>query len=120
MEKIFTTKLSLQSSNPTFSYPIIRLPRELKELTGRIVNVYQTEIGGVPGLVVSQLDKLDKFGPIEAETTIDQRLSTLESQITELKSLILENTSCLRNISKKEAPESGFEPNDPDGDGGES
>ena len=93
MKKIFTTKISLQSSNPTFSYPIIRLPRDLKELAGRIVNVYQTEIDGVPSLVVSQLDKLDKSCPIEAKTAIDQRLSALESQIAELKSLILQKES---------------------------
>ena len=62
MEKIFTTKISLQSSNPTFSYPIIRLPRELKELAGRIANIYQTEIDGVQGFFIwLQLDKLDKL-----------------------------------------------------------
>src|SRR5208337_3266407 len=58
MKKIFTTKISLQSSNPTFSYPIIRLPRELKEFAGRIANVYQTKIDGVDGFFVAlQLDK---------------------------------------------------------------
>jgi len=62
MEKIFTTKISLQSSNPTYSYPIIRLPREFKELAGRIANVYQTEIGGVEGFFIAlQLDNLDKL-----------------------------------------------------------
>jgi hypothetical protein len=49
MKKIFTTKISLQSSNPTFSYPIIRLPRAHKELAGRIATIYQTEIDGVAG-----------------------------------------------------------------------
>ena len=73
MKKIFTTKISLQSSNPTFSYPIIRLPRELKELAGRIANVYQTEIGGVEGFFVAlQLDKLDKF--VENTVQDDQEL----------------------------------------------
>jgi len=62
MKKIFTTKISLQSSNPTFSYPIIRLPRKLKELAGRTANVYQTQIDGVQGFfVVPHLDKLDKL-----------------------------------------------------------
>jgi hypothetical protein len=41
MKKIFATKISPQSSNPTFSCPIVRLPRELKQLTGRIATVYQ-------------------------------------------------------------------------------
>ena len=66
MKKIFTTKISLQSSNPTFSYPIIRLPRELKELAGRIANIYQTEIDGVEGFFVAlQLDKLDNLGKLD-------------------------------------------------------
>jgi len=70
MEKIFTTKISLQSSNPTFCYPIIRLPRELKELAGRIVNVYQTEIDGVQGFFIApHLDKLDKY--VENKECID-------------------------------------------------
>ena len=70
MEKIFTTKISLQSSNPTFSYPIIRLPRELKELAGRIANIYQTEIDAVQGFFIAlQLDKLDKS--VENKECID-------------------------------------------------
>jgi hypothetical protein len=55
----------VQSSNPPFSYPIIRFPRELKVLAGRIANVYKTEIDGVEGffiaLQVKNLDNLDKF-----------------------------------------------------------
>jgi hypothetical protein len=70
MKKIFTTKISLQSSNPTFSYPIIRLPRELKELAGRIATIYQTQIDGVEGFFIAlQLDKLDKY--VENKKCID-------------------------------------------------
>jgi hypothetical protein len=75
MKKIFTTKISLQSSNPTYSYPIIRLPRELKGLAGRIANVYQTEISGLEGFFVAlqldNLDKLDKF--VESNGQINSR-----------------------------------------------
>ncbi len=61
MKKISTTKISLQSSNPKFSYPLIRLPREYKELVGQIASVCQAEIGGVRGFFIApQLDKLDK------------------------------------------------------------
>jgi hypothetical protein len=70
MEKIFTTKISLQSSNPTFSYPIIRLPRELNGLAGRIANIYQTEIDGVQGFFVAL--QLDKF--VEDTVQADQKL----------------------------------------------
>ena len=62
MNKVFTTKISLQSHNPTFSYPIIRLPRDLKELAGQIVSIYETEIEGVRGFfVVPQLANLAKL-----------------------------------------------------------
>ena len=52
MEKIFTTKISLQSHKPALSYPIIRLPRDLKELAGQTANIYDAEIEGVRGLFV--------------------------------------------------------------------
>jgi len=62
MKKIFTTKISLQSSNPTYSYPIVRLPRTLKDLAGETVTIYQTERdGSLAFFVVPKLDNLDKF-----------------------------------------------------------
>jgi hypothetical protein len=62
MKKIFTTKISLQSSNPTYSYPIIRLPRTLKDLAGETVSIYQTvKDGSLAFFVVPKLDNLDKF-----------------------------------------------------------
>jgi len=74
--EIFTAKILLQSSNPTYSYPIIRLPRELKELAGRIANIYQTEIDGVEGFFISlQLGKLDKF--VESNSQINSRLKSV-------------------------------------------
>ena len=83
MNKIFTTKISLQASNPTFSYPIVRLPRELKELAGRIVNIYQIEINGVEGFFIAlqldKLDKLDKF--VENNIQTDSRLKAPQSPL---------------------------------------
>jgi hypothetical protein len=46
MKRIFTTKISLQSSNRTHSYPIIRLPRALKDLAGKTVDIYEVEKNG--------------------------------------------------------------------------
>jgi hypothetical protein len=65
-------------SNPTFSYPIILLPRELKELGGQTANVYQTEICGVVGFFNAlQLDNLDKF----VEDTVEQDQRLFQAQI---------------------------------------
>ena len=62
MKKIFTTKISLQSSNPTYSYPMVRLPRTLKDFAGETVTIYQTEKdGSIAFFVVPKLDNLDKF-----------------------------------------------------------
>jgi len=70
MEKIFTTKISLQSSNPTFCYPIIRLPRELKELAGRIANLsIKPRLTEFKVFYCTHLDKLDKY--VENKECID-------------------------------------------------
>src|SRR5665647_2759804 len=62
MKKIFTTKISLQSSNPTYSYPIIRFPRTLRGLAGETVSIYQTEKdGSLAFFILPNLDNLDKF-----------------------------------------------------------
>ena len=71
MKKTFTTKISLQSSNPTYAYPIVRLPRTLKDLACETVTIYQTERdGSLAFFVVLKLDNLDKF--IEGKGQEDQ------------------------------------------------
>ena len=93
MKRIFTTKISLQSRNPTFSYPIIRLPRDLRELAGQIVNIYETEMEGVRGFfVVPHLANLAKSDEV-AENNNKSYFSFSSS-----------------NEAKNKAPESGFEP----------
>ena len=84
-------------------------PTDYKVLAGRKARIYQTEQEGE--LVFILLDKsVDKSSPIEAEATFGSHLSALESQIAELKSLILKSASYIDTKSKKGAPESGFEP----------
>ena len=86
MKKIFTTKVSIQSSNSTHSYPIIRLSREFKTLAGKIASIYETEYeDGQAFFVVTQVDKLDKLVDKSKETNLESRLSSLESSIEELK-----------------------------------
>jgi hypothetical protein len=91
MQPICTHKICLQSSTPSHAYPIIRLPREYKALAGKKAQIYQTEQEGELVFVV-KVDKLvDKSCLPTGETIFDSRLSALESQIAELKSLLLEN-----------------------------
>src|SRR5271157_5715018 len=81
-KKISTTKISLQSRNPTFSYPIIRLPRDLKELAGQTVKIYETQIDGVRGFFVTShlanLAKLDKSIEHRAELDSSPKYSSTD------------------------------------------
>ncbi len=62
MQPICVHKISVQSSNPSHAYPIIRLPRTLKSLAGETVTIYQIEKdGSLAFFVVPKLDNLDKF-----------------------------------------------------------
>ena len=84
MKKIFTTKISLQSHNPTFSYPIIRLPRELKELAGHVANIYDAEINGFRGFFVvphlANLAKLEEVADKNSETNSQPKCDLIEKR----------------------------------------
>ena len=84
MKKIFTTKISLQSRYPTFSYPLIRLPRDFKELAGQTVNIYETEIEGVRGFFVApylaNLAKLNEVAERDSETNSQSKCALIEKR----------------------------------------
>jgi hypothetical protein len=46
MQPICTNKIGTHSSNPPHKYPVIRLPREFKDLIGKGATIYQTEHAG--------------------------------------------------------------------------
>ena len=110
MQFLCKRKISLHSSTPMHEYPSVRLPRDFKALIGKTASIYLAE--DIDKLTFSVIidKKVDKVCANSERSHDENRLAALESQITELKSLILENTSCLQNLIKKEAPESGFEP----------
>ena len=102
MKKIFTTKVSIQSSTPTHCYPIIRLPRELKTMAGKIVSVYETECEDEQAFfIVTQVDKLDKLVDKSQETSLESRLSTFESKIDKLIELNFQNNELIESKSLK-------------------
>jgi len=91
-------------------YPSVRLPSEFKALIGKKASIYISEdIDKLTFNVVID-KKIDKVCANSERIHDENRLTAVESQIAELKSLILENVKLLQNISKKGAPESGFEP----------
>jgi hypothetical protein len=78
-------------------------PKDYKALTGRTARIYQTEREGA--LVFILLEKsADKFSPAETEAAFGSHLSALKSQITELKSLILQNCLHANTDIKKKRP----------------
>ena len=65
MQPICTHKISVQSSKPSHAYPIIRLPREFRELAGATATIYQTVHDGALAFLVvvnSQQDHKLKMG----------------------------------------------------------
>jgi hypothetical protein len=61
MRPICTHTISVQSSKPSHAYPIIRLPREFRELAGVAARIYKTtHNGALAFLVVPKSDILPK------------------------------------------------------------
>jgi hypothetical protein len=71
MQPICTHKISIQSSKPSHAYPIIRLPREFRELAGTSAEIYQTSyddgIAFLVKIVDRSLKKLSKGPNFEKE-----------------------------------------------------
>ena len=91
MQLVCTHKISVQSSKPSHAYPIIRLPREYRELTGSRAEIYQTTHQGKLAFFVTLDKKVDNSCLLGRETDVEARMFALESEISELKSLLLLN-----------------------------
>ncbi|MGZ7111915.1 MAG: hypothetical protein ACXVI1_10190 [Halobacteriota archaeon] len=57
MQPICTHTISVQSSKPSHAYPIIRLPREFRELAGSKAEIYQTVHEGSVAFFVKVIDR---------------------------------------------------------------
>ena len=104
---------------PNVKYPMIRLPQEYIQIIGQRALIYKTDHDGQPAFLVvpytqesAQLtaESKPKVPKLSLETETESRISALESQIAELRSLLLLNKSASIHKNEKEAPESGFEP----------
>jgi hypothetical protein len=117
VQYIGTSKISKLNPKPNTVYPLIRLPQGCVDSIGSIADIYKTEFEErkaflvVLGTEEEQESRVIKpVIKLESYRDLNERLSTLESKITELRSLILENQRSLNDLSKNKAPESGFEP----------
>jgi len=89
MQLLCTCKIGIHSSTPSHAYPVIRLPREFAPLAGETARIYETERDGKLAFVMTVDKKVAKFCANSECNDLDQRLSAIESQIVEIKSLLL-------------------------------
>jgi len=102
LQHIGDSKIGTIKSKPNVKYPMIRLPQEYAEIIGQRAHVYKTDQDGQPAFLVvpytqesAQLtaESKPKVSKLSLETEAKSRLSALESQIAELKSLIFQDGS---------------------------
>ena len=60
MQPISTHKISIQSSKTSHAYPIIRLPREFRELAGKSAEIYQTSYDDGIAFLMKIVDRSKK------------------------------------------------------------
>jgi len=60
MQSICTHKIGIQSSKPSHAYPIIRLPREFRDLVGSSAEIYQTSYDDGTAFLVKIVDRSRK------------------------------------------------------------
>jgi hypothetical protein len=98
MWQIADSKIGTIHSKPNVKYPIIRLPQEYVEIIGQRAHIYKTDHDGRPAFLVvpytpdsGQLtaESKSRVSKLSLETDTEARLSALELQIAELKSLLL-------------------------------
>jgi hypothetical protein len=112
MRFIGKSKIGRLSAKKGKIYPKIRLPTHLADTIGEIANVFETECNGKRTflLVTKQsvlendtvLQPSEKVVKLYDEIEHCQRFEALESQISELRSLLLSNEGDLLHKNKKE------------------
>jgi hypothetical protein len=124
MHHLGKSKVTKLNAKAGVVYPLIRLPKTCADEIGKVAEIFETEQDNRRALLVTFNDRpsevmqpnakviqlLPEVIQPEGLNNVESRLQELESEIKELKSLILLNASYIDAKSKKGAPESGFEP----------
>jgi len=101
MQFLCKRKISIHSSTPLHGYPTIRLPSEFKALVGETVNIYLDEDKDRLVFKVIIDKKVDNLCTNSEKGELEDRISSLESEIRDLKSSVLKNEDLLDNCNKK-------------------
>ena len=107
MQPICTHKISVQCSKPSHAYPIIRLPREFRELIGSNADIYQTIHDGKLAFLVVADKEVDNCCATSLELGIDPRISTLENKIQLLENALITNKDVCRPENEKDKKTKG-------------
>ena len=78
MQPICTHKISVQSSKPSHAYPIIRLPREYRELAGSRADIFQTTHRGKLAFLVTTDREVDNSCLLLPEINQEEGLAPSE------------------------------------------
>ena len=105
MQLVCKHKIGLHSATASHSYPVIRLPREFAPLAGETASVYQTKQDEKLAFVVTVGKPVDKFCANQGRSQLEERLSALEMEISQLKStLLLEEGHIAHKTRKTDGP----------------
>ena len=103
MRYIGKSKISTLHSKPDVSYPLIRLPQHYKHVIGETAQIFLTDYEGKKGFLIL-LEETEKRGKVvkqSLETSLESRLTALESKIQELKDYILQNNELIEVEKEK-------------------
>ena len=114
MQYIGKTKIGKVQPNTNSTYPLLRLPQECGEAIGASAHLYEMQVEGKKVFLAVLGDdpkthiiqKMYNIIQNDSDDMVKSRLSTLESEIKELKSLlILNECNSIHKNEKEDEPE---------------
>ena len=109
-QAICTHTIGVQSAKPSHAYPIIRLPREYRELAGSKADIYQTTHDGKLAFLVTVDKEVDNSCATSQNPDIENRLLSLESKTGTILQFIQANNYAGYPISKIKRPSRDLNP----------
>jgi hypothetical protein len=119
MQLVGKSKVTRLNAKTGITYPLIRLPKAFADEIGRTAKMYKIERNSSRTLLITFSKSLESKKVIQPEPEViqldsqkdvEERLLELESQIADLKPLILQNDSKPDAYKENKRPRARFEP----------
>ncbi len=119
MQLVGKSKVTRLNAKTGITYPLIRLPKKFADEIGRTAEMYEVEENSSRALLItfpksSESKEVIQPKPeviqLHSQKDVEERLLELELQFKEIKEAIFLYGDEAQTKIKKEAPESGFEP----------